>query len=74
MIFRKFQSPVKTEQKLKKFSQTKRGLIIPFSMQALPSEPESIIVLEMFGTETQSASTVHLNIGLQVLLLKTLSR
>lgn len=35
-------------------------------MQALPSEPESIIVLEMFGTETQSASTVHLNIGLQV--------
>ncbi|VDN22237.1 unnamed protein product [Gongylonema pulchrum] len=37
----------------------------PLSMQALPSEPESIIVLEMFGTETQSASTVHLNIGLQ---------
>ncbi|MCP9264399.1 Splicing factor 3B subunit 3 [Dirofilaria immitis] len=37
----------------------------PLSMQALPSEPESIIVLEMFGTEAQSASTVHLNIGLQ---------
>lgn len=43
-----------------------------FSMQALPSEPESIIVLEMFGTETQSASTVHLNIGLQVRPFRTL--
>lgn len=41
-------------------------------MQALPSEPESIIVLEMFGTEVQSASTVHLNIGLQVRSYRTL--
>uniref|UniRef100_A0A0M3HRW1 Splicing factor 3B subunit 3 n=1 Tax=Ascaris lumbricoides TaxID=6252 RepID=A0A0M3HRW1_ASCLU len=40
--------------------------LAPLSMQALPSEPESIIVLEMFGGEGQSASTVHLNIGLQV--------
>lgn len=37
----------------------------PLSMQALPSEPESIIVLEVFGAEAHSASTVHLNIGLQ---------
>lgn len=43
-------------------------------MQALPSEPESIIVLEMFGTEAQSASTVHLNIGLQVRLFNALLR
>ncbi|KHN71642.1 Splicing factor 3B subunit 3, partial [Toxocara canis] len=40
--------------------------LAPLSMQALPSEPESIIVLEMFGGEGPSASTVHLNIGLQV--------
>lgn len=39
--------------------------LAPLSMQALPSEPESIIVLEMFGNDPQSASTVHLNIGLQ---------
>ncbi|MFH4974589.1 hypothetical protein AB6A40_001298 [Gnathostoma spinigerum] len=39
--------------------------LAPLSMQALPSEPESIIVLEMFGVEAQSSSTVHLNIGLQ---------
>lgn len=37
-------------------------------MQALPSEPESIIVLEVFGAEAHSTSTVHLNIGLQVRL------
>ncbi|VDN50378.1 unnamed protein product [Dracunculus medinensis] len=36
----------------------------PLSMQALPYEPESIIVLEVFGAEGQSSSTVHLNIGL----------
>lgn len=36
-------------------------------MQALPYEPESIIVLEVFGAEGQSSSTVHLNIGLGVL-------
>uniref|UniRef100_A0A915DI23 Cleavage/polyadenylation specificity factor A subunit C-terminal domain-containing protein n=1 Tax=Ditylenchus dipsaci TaxID=166011 RepID=A0A915DI23_9BILA len=38
--------------------------LAPLSMQALPAEPESLMVMETAGEETGSASIIHLNIGL----------
>ena len=34
-------------------------------MQALPADPESLVVIETVGEETGSSSIIHLNIGLQ---------
>lgn len=34
-------------------------------MQALPSDPESLMVMETSGEDTGSTNIIHLNIGLQ---------
>ncbi|KAL3080320.1 hypothetical protein niasHS_012425 [Heterodera schachtii] len=39
--------------------------LAPLSMQALPAEPESLMVMETSSEETGTTSIVHLNIGLQ---------
>lgn len=38
--------------------------LAPLSMQALPSDPESLMVMETPGEETGTSSIIHLNIGL----------
>lgn len=47
-----------------------------FSMQALPSDPESLMVMETLAEDSGSGSILHLNIGLQngVLLRSTLDQ
>ncbi|EPB76160.1 CPSF A subunit region [Ancylostoma ceylanicum] len=37
----------------------------PLSMQALPSQPESLLLLETTSEDGKGSSTIHLNIGLQ---------
>ncbi|PIO70300.1 hypothetical protein TELCIR_07854, partial [Teladorsagia circumcincta] len=37
----------------------------PLSMQALPSQPESLLLLETTSEDNKGSSTIHLNIGLQ---------
>ncbi|KJH51822.1 hypothetical protein DICVIV_02013 [Dictyocaulus viviparus] len=37
----------------------------PLSMQALPSQPESLLLLETANEDNKGSSTIHLNIGLQ---------
>ncbi|CAJ0575385.1 unnamed protein product, partial [Mesorhabditis spiculigera] len=39
--------------------------LAPLSLQALPSLPESLLLLEASGEDNRGASTIHLNIGLQ---------
>lgn len=40
-----------------------------FSMQSLPSQPESLLLVETSNDENKGAATIHLNIGLQVILI-----
>lgn len=37
----------------------------PLSMQSLPSQPESLLLVETSNDEKKGAATIHLNIGLQ---------
>ncbi|KAI1715078.1 mono-functional DNA-alkylating methyl methanesulfonate n-term domain-containing protein [Ditylenchus destructor] len=39
--------------------------LAPLSMQALPSDPESLMVMETAAEDTGTTSIIHLNIGLQ---------